>query len=508
MTQQLRAGIPALLFVAALSVMACSNAGEAGGISEGLLELDARLAAGGKDGKARASVFNVLYSRARGAEDWLSLAKRAQAAEAQGDTGRMLQTADRMRKAYPANENLALVAAWLYLRDDQPGKALAMFPKVLDPGVHADLWAEAVMKLGRDSWGTDESVTAKLAVISDDPAWYYEAGLRAMAMGRVADASAWLGKADEAGFHAPIEVLWDALRPADVLAALGRDPPGKRLQLAGDAAWISGRRDLAVEYWKRAIPAGPDSAWKRDAALAATAPDAESAIDRARALVRAHSDFPTARRYAAAIFLREGRMDLAAPELAVLAASTEPLGLLMALEFNHLGLVEDRSAAAAIRLVEAHADTGLALDGALRYLILYGKYEDFLVLEAEAERMKRTSPDAWFRRMMARVLAGDFAAARQEVVQVVPGNGAASLSLAYATGLLSELANSPSEAGPAYEAALVLARSPAERCGVLKQIGRFEAAMGNQARAKAAWNAAVEADPEDPEARILAMKAP
>ena len=144
----------------------------------------------------------------------------------------------------------------------------------------------------------------------------------------------------------------------------------------------------------------------------------------------------------------------------------------------------------------------------LRYLLLHGKYEDFFVLEDEAEKMNRTSPDAWFRRMMARVLAGDFEAARQEIVQTVPGGGTASLSLAYATGLLSELTHSPSEARPAYEAALVLARSPGERCAVLKQIGRFEAGLGNQAKAKAAWKAAGEADPEDPEARILATKAP
>ncbi|MFZ4617512.1 MAG: hypothetical protein ACOYM2_15120 [Rectinemataceae bacterium] len=503
-----RVGIPALLVLAALALMACSGATAASGISQGLLDLDVLLAAGEQNGTSLAAAFNALYSRARSADDWISLAKRAPEAESQGDAGRMLQTATRMRKAFPANENLAQVAAWLYLRDDQPGKALALFPKVLDPGVHADLWAEAVIKLGRESWGIDDSVTAKLALISEDPAWYYEAGLRAMAMGRVSDASTWLGKAGQAGFHVPLEVLWDAGRPADVLSALGRAPSGKRLQLAGDAAWVAGRRDLAVEYWKHARPADADSSWKRDAALAVSSPDSASAISGAQELARTHSAFPSARRYAAAIFLREGRMDLAAPEIAALAASTEPLGLLMALEFKQEGLVEDRSAAAAIRLVEAHPDSGQALDGALRYLLLHGKYEDFLVLEDEAEKMNRTSPDAWFRRMMARVLAGDFEAARQEVVQTVPGEGTASLSLAYATGLLSELTHSPSEARPAYEAALVLARSPGERCAVLKQIGRFVAAVGNQAKAKAAWNAAGEADPEDPEARILATKTP
>ncbi|HUX37357.1 MAG TPA: hypothetical protein VMV44_05590 [Rectinemataceae bacterium] len=490
-----------LLVLAAALLSACGTAG-GDSFQANLARLDAALSA--RDFRVAAGTFDGLYREARDSGNWLSLAKRSLAAEGIGDKARATKTAEASLRAFAQNPNVASVAAWLYIRDGRADRALALFPLPLDPGKYLDLWAEARLRLLISRPVADQESCRLLADATGDPSWYLEAALLAMRKGDSFSAQAWLRKGMAGGLHPPASLLWDAGLNRELADSVGPDSPPGDLVLAAGASWLVGDREKALALWQRAKSGGNDS-WKVDAATASLLPSGDGALAAARALAARYKSEPEALRYAAAILLREGRPDEALALVPGLEKGSQFLPEALGIELGSAKEGEGRFIARAIRLAEEHRGMAEAREFALRVLLAHGRWDEYLVVYDGASEAERSDPRWWFWETAADLVRGDFSAASQvaEALGASPA-GAGGPEGAFAQGLVDSLRGREGEAEERFKAALDLSSEPSQRAAALKEIGRLEESAGRHERAMAAWSAAVAADPDDAEARILA----
>ena len=111
------AAVALLSALCAASILSC-GAGlgkvSASAFSSALASLDSAMASRRTPDLGKA--FSLAFKRARESSDWLSILKRARAADASGDSGRYADAADRARKAFPSSEPIAAAAALAYMR--------------------------------------------------------------------------------------------------------------------------------------------------------------------------------------------------------------------------------------------------------------------------------------------------------------------------------------------------------------------------------------------------------
>lgn len=458
----------------------------------------------GQGAEGLAKGFDRLYKLARDSTEWMSIAKRSLRAEALGDRGRGAATAETSLRAFPANEEIAAAAGWLFLRDGQGERAFKLFPSPLRPESHLDLWAEARLSIRGAHPIVDQEDCRKLAVASGDPSWYIDAALLAMRSGNRFAAQAWLRKAIGEGQSPAISVLWDAGMTGEILDSLGPNPSPNDAVLGADAAWLEGDKSRALTLWNGARMGGSGSSWRTEAAIAVLQPTGETAVASARALAEGNASEPEALRYAAAILLREGE----SAEAAALAPALERKSILLpealGLEFDSRRQGEGRFIARSIRLAEEHRDDPRAREFALRVLLAHGRWDEYLVIHDGASPTDRADLRWWFWAMTADILRGDYADADSKARDGASNYREDGPEAAFAQGLSASLVGNDAAAQSLFGTALTLSLNGHQRAAALKELGRLAARAGKKADAIAAFNAAETADPGDVEARVLA----
>ncbi len=505
-----------IIATAAFFLISCAEK-SAPSFPAGLARLDGLLA-GTASAPEIAKTYNWVYTLARDSTQWLSLAKRSPLAEARGDAKRGSKTADAALRAFPANEGLATAAAWLFLRDGLPEKALALFPSPLNRVRHSDLWVEARLSVAATRPVSDQEDCRVIAAATGDPSWLIEAALLAMKAGDRFAAQAWLRESIREGGQPTTALLWDAGLNDEILAGIkpragmtsaaidGPVPPlsASDAALAADAAWIDGDKQVAMDLWNRAMGAGSGASWQTEIALAVVQPMGERALADARSLALRFGSRPEALRYAAALLLREGSPSEALALAPALEKGAVLLPEALGIELDSERQGEGRFIARAIRLAEEHRDDPAAREFALRVLLAHGRWDEYLVLYDGASKGDRADPSWWYWAMAADILRGDYPSAEARAKEAAIGQGGAGLQLAFAQGMVAALEGQGDVAEGFFRDALALSGSGKERAAALKEIGRLEAKAGRNGQALASYAAAEEADPGDVEARLLA----
>ncbi|MBL8966871.1 MAG: hypothetical protein JNG85_07675, partial [Spirochaetaceae bacterium] len=390
-----------------------------------------------------------------------------------------------------------------------------------------------------------------LANAAGEPNFLVDAAILSLASGDRFGAGARLSLAIERGANPGSELLWDA-GLHEILAARPDQGVGPaELRLLGDAAYLAGKSDLAELRWQAALERDPAGSWKTYASLGALA--AERAARRAReaATVRRPSSevdswaeigvgfdpgrraeaspadkpagglasneerlyyerllaaFPAdgeAKAAYASFLVRDGRE----AEAAALLGQDDPAslgsrGARAKLAAESLVQPEERVVALAISLAALRDGDGDFLAEAMRLLLARRRWADFLALRDSAAARGLSFPASWYYDAVASALRGDGRAAVSLLEKNGPANPGPEAALAL--GLIYSREGELGTAEARLEVAGDAARDGKELCSVLKARGFLYRKTGDAARARAAFNAAAAADPDDAEAKILA----
>ena len=521
-----------------LSVLSCSPPAR---VWQARLEaIDAVLAAP-QDGALKASpawAFRRALAKAKTPVQWLSLLKRARLSELAGDEGRYALVARQaLAKAGPDKE-VGLAAADALLLAGEPLAVLELFKSRLSLEEKPRLWARAyfdALKAGILPPGLESPANlGRLGDILGEGRFYVDAAALCLAARDVLGARAWLSRASAASVPVPPELLWDAgLYGILAQPVQGKSSPGWQ-RLSADSAWLLGRRDQAIATWQGAVAADPLGSYRTWASLAVATgeglgpPAVGSSFDskgnlgpglEERAVKRGSPKnfrgyyegmlirFPKAEGarilYGGAL-AREDRLSEAA---AILEASPAPADPRVALDRLRVGSavwMGKRLPVEALKAADAHPREPALFDAALAVLLEGGDYEGFLMLldragEAGVQPLRKDLFAAF-----AGLLRGDRAGAEEAfrlALQASPGPEAA-----FALGALALARVDFAEAQASYDRALSLARSPQEKCLVLKAQGRLADRLGDLAGARSLYLGASQADPSDAEAWRLAHR--
>ncbi len=247
-------------------------------------DIDAKLAKAAP-AKEREAAFSAAQKLAHSSTEWLSLLRRAELSEkiapatsaGGADYGRAARTADAAVRSVPLPADLRFAAAHAFLRSrpSKPEKAIALFNSDFKPESAPELFSEAFLMLYAENrlppfWRTAEyfGLAARTA---GQPQLYLDAAALALAGGDTFSSEAWLRLAQAGGFDGPDSMLWNLGLYRELAARddSGADPV--RLRILGDAAWLSGQRELAVSRWQRSLSRGTagGEGWKSYASLGA-----------------------------------------------------------------------------------------------------------------------------------------------------------------------------------------------------------------------------------------------
>jgi tetratricopeptide (TPR) repeat protein len=483
-----------------------------------LRALDSALASSAR-GRALDAAFDAACKSAASSSDWLSILKRAREVEIAGDPGRYRSAAARASKAPTQSEALAAATAHAFLRSGESARAFELFKGRLSPEARPGLWAETVLSLARKQGLAAGSLGAadfeRLAALGPQPRLYLNAAVLYLSEGRTANAGAALAKAIAAGIDPGPELLWDAGRYEELAArrepsTLAPAAAARELALVGDASWTIGDRSGAMRDWERSISLDPRSSWKPYVKLAG----AESALpgggERATSYwSRMHAAFIAVKLSAvdtealasyAAHLAREGE-DAAALGLLKPWADKPKAGML-ALVIQGKTWSPDRYASEALRFAASHTGDGASLEEVLGILARRGRFDDLLALFDAGRQRGIAYPHRWFYAAVAAAARGDYKGAAgilEKEGPVDPGPEAA-----FALGQIYLKSGDWSRAIARFEVARDSSRDGKERARALKALGRSLADSGDPGAAASAWRAASKADPDDPEAALLA----
>jgi tetratricopeptide (TPR) repeat protein len=524
--------------------------------------LDSRLAKAASI-RSRDKAFSDAIRLAKTSTEWLSLLKRAELSEriapAVGasvpDSGRQAKVAAAAAAAIPASADVRAACVRAYLRSRPAdaatagaatavaataAQALALFGPILKPEARPELWAEAFLAVYRGGKGNQTALAAQwekpeyfglLARTVGEPVFYIDAAALSLAAGDRFAARGWLGLAVKGGAVPPDELLWGAGLYEELA---GRDDSGaspRRLRLLGDAASLSGQPEIAKRRWLRALETDPRASWKTYSSLAALSPEPESGAY----YERMRSSFPEslgALSVYASYLARKGEAQRGlalldsgladaspksggtashakkgkAPKAAVSAspASEEELSFAQRARLIIGARVwpEERLVAQSLLAVESRPDDGKLLSLVLESLLERKRYEDFIALEKMKEKSGRGYPEDWYYESAALLLEGKQGAAAALLEE--KGAGEEGPAAAFALGRVYSLQREWSKAATAYARALASARDKGERCAALKGLGRAKDGSGDASGARSLYLAALEADPSDLEAGLLA----
>jgi hypothetical protein len=465
--------------------------------------------------------FSRAIRFARGSSDWLSLLKRARAADASGEAGRYVDTADRARKAFPRSEPIAAASALAYLRGGRPVDALALFGAPISPEARPNLWAEAFLA-SRASKGAAPAKPAdygRLADILGESRPYLGAAAAALSAGDILSARAWLEKGTAGAALAPPELLWDCGLYETLAARPDLGAGAAELALMGDAAWIAGDSFLARRRWERSIALAPSLSWKPYVDLALMSgnkgEEPESYWSRMRAAFLSGSA-SSARDGAlgayAAYLARSGRVGEA--ERALAGGGGSGFLAVLALTIKGRSQSEGRFAAELEGLAAERPDDSEVQGAVLRELALRGMFGEVAVLREATLRRGIPLRYGWYYDAAVLAARGDFplAAAAIAAAPAAAGEGAEGTrgqgsAGPYALGCLYAALGDAKKSAAAYSLAAAAARGATERCSALKALGRALGKSGDPSGAASAYRAAASADPKDAEAAILSRGA-
>jgi len=543
-----------MLLSAALS-MACGDPGAAFRSARSSLDssLDA-LAAKAAPGSL-GTAFARAERKARSAEDWVSLLKRARRAESLGDRGRYVLVARHAFDRGLKSGSLLAAEADAFLRGGQPEEALALFDEGLSPESRPALWAEAALaSLKSGTLPPDfrkAAIFARLAGISGDTRLYVDAAALALTEGDRLAARSWLDRARSGRTTVPAALLWDSGQ-YEVLAGLKDERPSARQRkLMGDAAWVLGDPANAERLWRSSLAADPASSWRNYVSMAAldggTVSGSQAGLFDDQGNFRELGDpelggelrlsgrhaesaelyasmlraFPAERgalvAYAAAL-ARAGRKDEAlafmdraaagperqAPDAAFLARDPDSRALREWLGTGAALWPEGRLAAEILRAIELRPSDVLLLDDGLALLFSRGYYDDFLSVHARAEKADLRYPRRALFDAYAAMARSDLTRARELLER--GGEGAGGAEGLFALALLREGAGESAAAMDTLEKALAVSADPRLRCEVLKEMARIADSRGDAREAKGYYAMAHLADPSDTEAARLSHR--
>lgn len=518
--------------------------------------LDSRLAKAAPI-RSRDKAFSDAMRLAKTSSEWLSLLKRAELSERIApekgspapDFGRQAKVAAAAATAMPASANIRAACVRAYLRSRPAdvataAQALALFGPILKPEARPGLWAEAFLAVYRGGEGRQPKLGPEwekpeyfglLARIVGDPLYYVDAAALSLAAGDRFAASSWLGLALKEGAVPPDELLWSAGLYEELAGRDDSDASPSRLRLLGDAASLSGRPEAARKRWLRALEVDPMGSWKTYASLAALSPEPENGAyyERMRATFpeslgalavyasylarkgKAQGGLSLLDAGLAEVVLKSGgagsgaRKSAASTAASTAVVSPSPLSDEELSYAQRARLVigarvwpEERLVAQSLSAVESRPEDGKLLSLVLESLLERKRYEDFIALEKRKEKSGRAYPEDWYYESAALLLEGKRgeAAALLEERGQRDGGPAASFAL----GRVYSLQREWTKASGAYSRALASARDGAERCAALKGLGRAKEGSGDAAGARHLYLAALEADPSDIEAGLLA----
>jgi hypothetical protein len=468
--------------------------------------------------KKLGSAFSRALASARADAEWLGLLKRARLASSVGDSGRWLQVADRAVSARPSSDPVAAAAAQAYLRGGRPSSALALFGRALSADARPALWAEAFIAANSGSQAASSLAAAtsadyaRLAEATGEPRAYLGAAALALAANDKDAAGSWLRVAMAKGVRPSAELLWDCGLYAELSSAYDLGLGSRDLALMGDAAWLSGSKELAARRWERSIALGPKRSYKsyEKLALVSEGEAAQSYWGRLKAAFL--SGPPSVERDGAlgayaAYLVRGGReaeaLSILEPALAGRASGGKASGRLavLSLAIRSASMPEGRMAALYERLAAERPDDPEVMGAALKTLSRRGMYGEVAVLGASAASRGLKLEYGWYYEALVLAARGEFAAA----IGVVKAHGARSAEGLFALGSLYEASGDLTAAAEAYSRSAA-ASGGEERCAAYKALGAALGSSGDGEGAAAAYRAALAASPEDAEAAMLARQ--
>jgi hypothetical protein len=523
-----------------LSLFLCSCAPGPSSFAEARQALDARLAKAAPS-RSRDGAFSDAIRLAKTSTDWLSLLRRAELSERidPPDSGRGAKVADAALAALPASADIRAACVHAYLRSRpaaanadaaNAAKALALFGPVLKPEARPGLWAEAFLAVYRagEGGGSDWKRPEYFGLLArrlGEPLFYVDAAALSLASGDRFAGRSWLELAIKGGALPPDELLWSAGLYAELARRDDAASTPSRLRLLGDAAYLSGDPDLARSRWLRALEAEPSGSWKTYASLAALS----SGPEEAAYLERMRAAFPENSGALAVYAARLAREGEAAAALALLdaglaeerpkagpskapkptsaaSAPSEELSLAVRtrLVVGARVWLEERLVAQSLGAIESRPEDGKLLSLVLGSLLERKRYEDFLALEKRVERSGKSYPEDWYYEASALLLEGRLTEASSLLAKRGPPEAGSPLYLAQ--GRVHALRREWDKAAAAYSSALASARSGGERCAALKGLGQAREGSGDAPGARLLYLAALEADPGDVEAGLLARR--
>jgi tetratricopeptide (TPR) repeat protein len=500
------AGPHLFVLLASAIVLAVAGACKGGdGFSRALATLDEAL--GAKDVRRLDDAFRRAYKRAASSADWLSILKRARAADAGGNDGHFLDAARRAISAMPSSEPVAAAAAYAMLRCGEPLAALALFRGALSAETRPALWAECFVAAARKGrlggYCPGSADFARLAEILGDARPYAAAAALAVSAGDVTKASAWAERATEAGLELPVALLWDCGMYESLARRSDASASSADLAIMGDAAWLSGDPELALLRWEASIRANPRASWKPYVKLALISGDdarAESYRGRMRAaFLEGSRASPEAAVALASVLAAKGRD---AEALAILSPfSSNTAAAALSLRISGASRPEGRLAADAFRFAES--GSGEASGYALAILAAHGRVDDMLALYDVAEQKKLTYPDRWFYAAAAATARGNYSAAAAAIEEA--GSDARLPEASLALGIVYRAMGDRGKAASELRYAASASGDPALRCAAFKELGGALGDAGDSQGAAVAYREAAAAAPRDTEASMLAL---
>ncbi|MBP7263472.1 MAG: hypothetical protein KBB32_04795 [Spirochaetia bacterium] len=405
--------------------------------------------------------------------------------------------------------------------ETEPSVALAAYSFHLDTGKYAEaaalvnrgvpyepwpaLAAELALRALADGQLPKLSTAALIAAadFTSHPDFMILAALEAMRSGRPEEARE-LARAAISGGGAPeADVLWDCgLLDPLALSALDISNPDK-LELAAQAAWLSGHVALAAEAYGALVSSAPHYSYRPYAALARLSAADHTAAGRAPQAVHNQlrtfwveamcSAFPghTAAGFEyASHLIHEGRLDQARAVLDTLRPGDAPeAARLYALR----AAAEPRlSARYGQELALAFPDNAVAMDTALALAVYAGDWEGYRAVRDSARKLSGMERDVFWDALDA-VMTGDLEGA-SGILRArhadVPDFWAA-----YDLGLVELARGLAKQAAEAFSAAASKASDTAQKAEVLARAGSAYGFAGDRVMAKAAYKAAISADP-------------
>lgn len=495
-----------LFFAAAMTVAALpfsASCRSQAGFAAVLAAMDQAPPGGNQDAR-----FEPAASKASTSGEWLRLLKRAWIVARSAPDGsdawiRLAHLADRAIVRHPESVPLAKIAARAFMSAGDPGRAANLFPASLTPADNRDLFAECLVAAAK-AWpdpvagaGIGDLLVAHSA--SGDPGFLVDAALLALLDSDLPAAKTYGAAAVKAGFPMDPEMAWDLGLTDAILGAPDADSLSRIIRKA-DSYRMTGDRRNAIAAYKRAIALFPAASWIPYAALGALEDDASAAAAWIGRMIPAFRGDRQAVRAAIAIYASRNMMAEAEALTGFLDPRTpEDAAVLLAIADRSQS--RERVGSEALRFAERFPSEPASIDYACAMLERLGRFEDAVERFRVASKAGARPARGYFHESIADILSGEIQAA----IEAMERGGAADggFTPVYDLGLLYLESGDSAKAAERFRIAVTYAGTQRSRAEAFVALGKAERQRGKSGDARAAFKAALQADPDFAEASFL-----